>query len=203
MAKRKTDDSSLDQLHHYGLYIPTRTVTIGNGASDGEIDYSSAMQAMKNIHVLHQLSQTEPINIIMNTPGGSVDQGLAIYDLLSVISNPVAIFVYGRCYSMGAILLQAADRRVMLPNSALMIHRGSVAYEGDATAVDRWYRFEKHVDKTADAILLTSIREKHPAFTPARLRRLLATDTILVPAEAVAIGLADDILPVQGDSADE
>jgi ATP-dependent Clp protease protease subunit len=86
------------------------------------ITSESCGDIIKQIFCLEKENTKEPINIYINSPGGSVQDGLALYDVLTMISSPVYTYCIGQCASMGAIIFLAGVRRLMLPHSKIMIH---------------------------------------------------------------------------------
>ena len=86
-----------------------------------------AERAIKALHILDSTAPTgdKPITVIMNNPGGDEYHGMAIYDAIKSCKNHVTIVVFGMAMSMGSIILQAADKRVMSANSRVMIHYGT------------------------------------------------------------------------------
>ena len=118
---QRRDDA--DRFHDYGIHIPTRTIVISNA-----IDEVEAERVLKNIHILESINK-EPITIIINTPGGYVFQGMAIYGAIAACESYVTAIVRGQASSMGSLILQAADHRVVDPYAIIMIHHGSDGYD--------------------------------------------------------------------------
>jgi ATP-dependent Clp protease protease subunit len=86
------------------------------------ITSESCGDIIKQIFCLEKENNKDPIHIYINSPGGSVQDGLALYDVLTMISSPVYTYCIGQCASMGAIIFLAGVRRLMLPHSKIMIH---------------------------------------------------------------------------------
>jgi ATP-dependent protease ClpP protease subunit len=171
-----------------GIYTPTSTIYIG-----GEINAQTAEYAIKGILLLKGRPE---LSIILNTEGGDVTHGLAIYDTLkSCGETEVTITVVGECYSIGAWILQAGDRRVISPNAELMIHTGTDSFEKEHLKTLRnWVEFGRRREKVEEDIILDRIKEKHPTYTRSRLKKLLDFDTLLTAQGAVDLGLADEVL---------
>jgi ATP-dependent Clp protease, protease subunit len=91
----------------------------------GEINHASAARVMMQMLYLEDQKRGQDINFYINSPGGSVDDTLAIYDTMSFISSDVATFCIGRAYSGGAVLLCAGEKgkRHILPHAKVMIHQ--------------------------------------------------------------------------------
>ena len=91
----------------------------------GEINHTSAARVMMQMLYLENQKRGQDINFYINSPGGSVDDTLAIYDTMRFISSTVATFCIGRAYSGGAVLLAAGKKgkRHILPHAKVMIHQ--------------------------------------------------------------------------------
>lgn len=92
---------------------------------------------IKAMHIL-ETKNTKPITIIMNNPGGEWYNGMAIYDSIKDSKSKCTIKVYGSAMSMGSIILQAADHRIMMPNSRMMIHYGFDGIFGHPKIMEKW-----------------------------------------------------------------
>lgn len=207
MSKRAQKDF-IDQLHDYSLYIPTRTIYIGSesssdvGIDSGEsgVDHILAERFIKNMHLLESISK-EPITIILNNPGGDWYHGIAIYDAIKSSECYVTIIVYGHAMSMGSVILQAADKRIMAPNARLMIHYGYMGMSSNHSKIfDKWSEENKRINKEMESIYLEKMQAKNPHVTLPRLRRMLDFDTILSAAQTVKCGLADEVLSSESRS---
>ena len=141
----------------------------------------------------------EPIDIILNSPGGSVNAGLVIYDLIQECEGKVPINIYctGRAASMGAVILAGGQkgRRFILPHSKCMIHepliQGGVG--GSASSIK----------KTAESILETrsvtnGILAKHTGKTVEEIDEATSFDNYMNAEEAIRFGLCDEIRSVIG-----
>ncbi len=194
MARINRDD--VDKLYDYDLYIPSRTIYMGSVESDMEGGESGveAVMAERVIKALHLLDQKdEPITIIMNNPGGDWYHGMAIYDAIKGCQSHVTIKVYGMAMSMGGVILQAADKRIMSPNSRFMMHYGYMGWEGHSKTFDKWADENKKINSEMEQILLEKIQEKDPKYTLEDLKEALDHDTILDSQAAVDLGLADEV----------
>lgn len=197
MSKRINRDD-VDKLHDYSLYIPTRTLYMGSeefSMEDGEsgTDGKMAERMIKNLHILEGMNK-EPITIIMNNAGGDEYHGFAIYDAIRACKSRVEIRVFGHAMSMGSIILQAADERIMAPTSRQMIHYGTWGTDGHTKTSRKWSDEGVKIDEWMEKMYLNKIREKNPEFTLSHLKKLLDHDTFLTAQESVDLGLADKIL---------
>ena len=134
------------RLYEWGLDTFTRTLYINSTVSYPEesgVDVSMASNVAKGLRILENIDKKSiegdnPINIVLNTDGGSVIHGMAIYDCIKACKNYVNIQVLGNAMSMGGIILQAGDNRKMTPNAKLMMHYGNFYYEGSSVAAKSW-----------------------------------------------------------------
>lgn len=195
MARINRDD--VDKFHDYSIYIPTRTLFIGSHDFDegdeSGTDGQMAERLIKNIAILSEMPG-DNIVIIMNNPGGDVIHGMAIYDAIAACPKHVTIKVFGHAMSMGSIILQAADERILAPNSRFMIHYGSFGVNAVAKTAYNWAEENKKFDGWMENMYLGKIHEKLPAFKLNKLQKMLDFDTILTPEETIALGLADKVL---------
>lgn len=193
MARINRDD--VDKLYDYDLYIPSRTIYMGSVEAgengDSGVDAIMAERVIKALHLLDQ--KDEPITIITNNPGGDWYHGMAIFDAIKGCQSHVTIKVYGMAMSMGAVILQAADKRVMMPNARFMMHYGYMSFEGHSKTFDKWGEENKVINRHMESILLEKIQEVKPTFTLKQLEDMLNHDTILSADETVALGLADEV----------
>ena len=196
MSKRVNRDD-VDKFHDYKLYIPTRTIYMGSEATDddGESGCDSAMaeRVIKNLHILDTISQA-PITVIMNNIGGDVYHGLSIYDALQLCQSEIIVKVLGHAMSMGSIILQAADTRLMAPTSRQMIHYGTIDWGGHTKTFQKWAHEGSKVNRWMEDLYLTKIKQKHPNFKVDEIKNMLDHDTFLTAKESVKLGLADSII---------
>lgn len=103
----------------------------------GEINYASAARVMMQMLYLENEKRGQEINFYINSPGGSVDDTLALYDTMQFISSEVATFCIGRAYSGGAVLLSAGSpgKRHILPHAKVMIHQPYGGMTGQTTDI--------------------------------------------------------------------
>ncbi len=197
MAKKPARDD-LDRFHDYSIYLPSRTIYMGSEEhhiehGESGTDGAMAERLIKNLHILDTLSN-EPINISMNNLGGDVNHGLAIYDAIRACRSHVVITAYGYAMSMGSIILQAADERIMSPQASQMVHYGSMFVDKEAKTTYKIVAENKRIDLWMEQMYLEKIREKQPKFAVRRFREMLTNDTFLTAEESVELGLCDSIL---------
>ena len=162
----KLTKDDIDHFMDNDIYLPTRTIYMGSNGYDegGEsgVDFVMAERMVKTLHILDNFdvasrSGDKPIHIMMNNVGGEVTHGMAIYDAIEGCKNHVTIKVYGHAMSMGSIILQAADRRVMTKNSRIMIHYGYAGFGAHAKTTYQWNNEDKKYDRWMEDLFLNKI----------------------------------------------
>lgn len=185
MPQLRRDDS--DRFFDYSLHIPTRTIHLG-----GEVDDEMAEFFLKAMHLLS--SSTAPIKVILNSIGGDEYHGFAIYDAIACSESHVTVVMYGNAMSMGSIIPQAADDRVIAPHCCMMIHVGTWGHEENAHTAIAQAKENERILRLMEDIYLKRIHEKVPGFTRARVKRMLIDETYLTADRAVELGLADRVM---------
>lgn len=134
---------------------------------------------------------TKPIHMYINSPGGVVTAGLAIYDTMQYVKPPIATWCVGQACSMGSLLLAAGAEgmRYSLPNSRIMIHQPSGGAQGQATDIQ--IQAEEIVKLKKQLI---GIYSKHTKQEYDKLRDLMERDKFMSPEEAKELGLIDNVL---------
>ena len=138
----------------------------------------------------HEDSKKE-IQIYLNTPGGSVTAGLAIYDTMQYVKAPVSTICVGMAASMGAVLLGAGKKgkRFALPNSEILLHQVMGGAEGQASDIEI---SAKHIVKIKERI--NQILVKHTGQKTDKIERDTDRDFYLTSQEAKDYGLIDEII---------
>ena len=158
---------------------------------DGEVGQHTASLICAQLLFLESDNPDKAISLYINSPGGSVTAGMAIYDTMNFIKPKIHTIVMGQAASMGSLLATAGDKgnRYILPNARHMIHQPLGGASGQATDVEiqarellRW--------KT----VLTDIYVKHTGKTHKQLKADMERDNFMTAGEAVEYGLADKIL---------
>lgn len=158
-------------------------------SQEDEISSITTEKLFKHLKVLETISK-DPITLILNTAGGSTHQGIAIYDMIKGSPCHITIKVIGSAHSMGAIILQAADKRVMTKNSTLMIHYGQTAIDAENDNFKRWQKEYERMDGVLENIFAKKMRGK---MTKKALKEMLRFDTILDAEQSLKLGLVDEI----------
>lgn len=202
------DTNDVAYLHDHNIDISNREIYlhsyIGEGEEEGGIDYRSSVKFEKNLRYLNLLS-LEPILVHMHLPGGHWQDCLGMYDAIKASKADVVILAYAKAESSSSVLLQAADLRILMPNTNVLIHYGSFSMDAEhskaAAAGVEWNEREcdKMVDVFTDRCMNSSIcKEKNWKRMMAKKHIVsqLANkcDWILTAQQAVDYGFADGIL---------
>lgn len=164
------------------------------------VDESSAKDIIRKLWYLELTDPGKPITFVINSPGGSMDAGFAVWDQIQMISSPVTTLVTGLAASMGSVLsLSAAPkRRFATPNSRILIHQprlgGSI--QGQATDLDiQAKEMIKSRQKLVDIYVNATGKD------PKIIERAIDRDTWMSPEEALEYGLLDGIVASYKDIA--
>ncbi|MFZ1992085.1 MAG: ATP-dependent Clp protease proteolytic subunit [Alphaproteobacteria bacterium] len=135
----------------------------------------------------------------INSPGGYVTSGLAIYDTMQYVRPPVHTMVIGQAASMAALLLASGEKgyRFSLPNARIMVHQPSGGYQGQASDIERHAK-----DILATKERLNQIFVRHTGQKLDVVDEALDRDTFLSPKEALEFGIIDEVMskrPLPGD----
>ena len=170
----------------YSRLLQDRIVMLG-----GEVNDDTANSIVAQLLFLQAQDAKKDISMYINSPGGSVTAGLAIYDTMQFISCPVATYCVGQAASMGAVLLTAGakGKRFSLPGARIMIHQPWGGAEGKAS----------DIEITAREILrlkacLNEILAKHSGRTVEEVERDTDRDHFMSAEEAREWGLVDEVL---------
>jgi len=139
------------------------------------------------------------ISMYINSPGGHVHSGLAIYDTMQYIRSPVSTVCMGMAASMGSVILTAgaSGRRIALPNARIMVHQPSGGFRGQASDIER---HAEDIIKTKRR--LNEIYVHHTGQTYEEVERKLDRDTFMSAEEAKEWGLIDDVFTRRDASED-
>jgi ATP-dependent Clp protease protease subunit len=170
---------------------------------EGEVHDQMANLIVAQMLYLEAENPEKEISLFINSPGGSVTAGLAIYDTMQFIKCPVATYVMGQAASMGSFLAQsgAPGRRFVLPEARTMIHRVSSGTRGTSGSVhvqdlqfeDAKRSFEESV-RINKRLTELYVRHNTAGKTYDELFSTMKFDTFLSSDEAVAYGLADSVM---------
>ena len=153
-------------------------------------DYMSNL-IVAQLLFLESENPEKDISIYINSPGGSISAGLAIYDTMQFISPSISTLCIGQAASMGAILLAGGDKgkRFALPNSRIMIHQPLGGFQGQASDFEIHAKEILHMKKVVNEILA-----KHTGQTIKKIEKDTDRDNFLDTSAAISYGLVDSVL---------
>lgn len=157
----------------------------------GDIEDNMANAICAQLLFLQSQDPKKPINVYINSPGGIVTSGLAIYDTMNYVKCPIATYCIGQAASMGAILLSAGTKgmRYALPNARIMIHQPSGGAEGQATEIEISY---KEIQRLKD--ILNGILAKQTGKKLSEIEKYTDRDHFMPADEAKKFGLIDKVI---------
>lgn len=156
----------------------------------GEINRESVYSLILQLRYLHSADPEKEITMYINSPGGSVSDGLALYDVMKGISCPIRTVCVGMAASMGSLLFAAGNKRDMLPHATVMIHDPlTTGISGSALSVDQASR---RLMETRE--ITASILADHTGHTIEEVYEKTRQDSYFNAEEAVAWHLADRII---------
>lgn len=198
--------NNINDIHTYNIDIENREIYLHSYISDvdeGGVDYRSAIMFEKNLRHLNLIS-LDPILVHMHLPGGDWQDCLGIYDNIKASKSKVVIVAYAKVESSSTVLLQAADLRILSPNTNFLVHYGSISVDNEhkaALSMVQWSEkeSEKMIDIFTEKCMNSRMcKEKNWKRMMARKHIVsqLATkrDWILTAEEAVDYGFADGVL---------
>ncbi|MDY2648481.1 MAG: ATP-dependent Clp endopeptidase proteolytic subunit ClpP [Pyramidobacter porci] len=170
----------------YSRLLKDRIVFLGDEIND---DVANAVVAQ--LLFLESESPERDISIYINSPGGSVSAGLAIYDTMQFVKCDVSTIVVGMAASMAAVLLSAgaAGKRIALPNSRIMIHQPLGGAQGQASDIEIQAR---EIIKTKET--LNNILVKHTGQSMRKVKGDTDRDFYMTAQEALAYGIVDKVI---------
>jgi ATP-dependent Clp protease protease subunit len=170
----------------YSRLLKDRIVFLGSAIND-EVSNSIVAQLL----FLQSDDPKSDIHLYINSPGGSVTAGLAIYDTMQFVTCDVATYCIGQCASMGAVLLTAGARgkRRALPNSRIMIHQPLAGMEGTAEEIMIHAKEFKNLKGRLNKILL-----KHTGHPLEKIEQDTDRDRFMSPEEALDYKLIDQVI---------
>lgn len=166
----------------------------------GGIDDNTASVVTAQLLFLESESPKKEISMYINSPGGYVSSGLAIYDTMQYIRCPISTVCVGQAASMGSLLLAAgeAGMRIALPNARVMVHQPSGGYRGVASDIER------HAEEILELKQrLNQIYVKHTGQDYDTIERKLDRDTFMTAEEAKDFGLIDQVYERRKDDSEK
>jgi ATP-dependent Clp protease protease subunit len=213
MARMDTQSQRQDDIQALGL-VPMVIETSGRGerAYDiysrllkerviflvGPVNDVTANLVVAQLLFLESENPDKDVFLYINSPGGSVSAGLAIYDTMQFIKPDVSTLCIGQAASMGAFLLAAGapGKRYCLPNSRVMIHQPMGGFQGQASDIEIHAKEILHIKQRLNEMLA-----KHTGQPLERIERDTDRDTFLSAEAAVEYGIVDKLLTQRSDAA--
>ena len=175
----------------FSRLLKDRIVLLGS-----EVNDAVASLICAQLLFLESQDPEKEIYLYINSPGGSVTAGMAIYDTMNYITPPIATVCMGRAASMGAFLLSAGQKgmRYALPNSQVMIHQPLGGFQGQATDIDIHAREILRMRETLNGLLA-----KHTGQPIEKIAQDTERDNFMTAEMAQAYGLVDKVLASRRD----
>jgi ATP-dependent Clp protease protease subunit len=170
----------------YSRLLNERIIFLGT-----PIDDQVANLVVAQLLHLESEDPEKDISIYINSPGGSIYSGLAIYDTMNFVKPDIATMCVGVAMSMGSLLLAAGTKgkRAVLPNSRILIHQPSAGFEGQSTDIEIHAREILKVRESIDQIYAN-----HTGLSQEQVRRDMERDRFFTAEQAVEYGLVDRVL---------
>lgn len=177
-ARKQPFDLFADMLRERSVFL------------NGQIDDELAAAVCAQLLFLDEKSKDRPIVLYINSPGGMVTAGLAIYDAMQYVASEVSTVCMGTASSMAALLLAggAPGRRIALPNASFVLHQPSGGYQGSAADIERHAE-----DILRVKARLARLYAKHCGRNLEEVERTLDRDYFMNAEEARAWGLVDHV----------
>ena len=186
-TKSKSSEGKSSHIKIQDTFLEQRKVFLW-----GEVSDKSARDVTEKLLYLQFTDPGKPITFYINTPGGSITAGMAIYDTMQLISSPIKVVVTGMAASMGSILLSGAEKgqRVLYPHSRVLIHQPLISGQMIAVAVDIHIQ-AKEMEKLRDE--LNNILAEASGQPLEKIQKDTDRDFYMTAEEAIEYGLADSI----------
>ncbi|CAJ1979194.1 unnamed protein product [Sphenostylis stenocarpa] len=158
---------------------------------NGPISDDTAHVVVAQLLFLESENPSKPIHMYLNSPGGAVTAGLAIYDTMQYIKSPVNTICMGQAASMGSLLLAAGAKgeRRSLPNATIMIHQPSGEFSGEAKNIAV---HAKNIVRLWDS--LNELYAKHTGKSVEVIQKNMDADNFMTPQEAKDFGIIDEVI---------
>ena len=174
----------------YSRLLKDRIIFVGG--YEGEFTTDSANTLIAQLLYLDSDDNTKDINLYINSPGGMVTAGLAVYDTMQFIKSPITTICMGMAMSFGAVILAAGNKgkRYALPNSRIMIHQPLVGgISGQATDIIVEAKEMAHTRK-----VLEEIMAKHTGQAFEKINKDMERNNYMSAEEALAFGIIDEVI---------
>ena len=179
----------------YSRLLKDRIIFLGSEVNDAVADVIAAQ-----LLFLESEDPEQDIHLYVNSPGGSVTAGLAIYDTMQYVTPDVSTMCVGQAASMGAVLLTAgaAGKRFALPHSRIMLHQPLGGVQGQATDIDIHAREVLRIREE-----LNNILTKHTGQTMKKIEKDTDRDMFMTSKQALDYGVIDEVISSRKKDGDE
>ena len=203
MSNKLDKSYRTSEIHDYGIDIERREIFLQNKeeVDNSGVDHRMSQQFLRNIRILESLSD-EPIKIYMQSIGGCWYSGMGIYDAIKNSPCKTIIVAYNQVESMSSVILQAADKRVLMPSCWFMCHYGSTEISVDYLSSQNWAKIDKiNSDIMVDIYAAKCVKGQYFKDREYGLsqvksyikRKMKDGDWYLTPEDAVSFGFADNV----------
>lgn len=175
------------------IYVGSHDSEMQSGEGESGTDCQMSEYFIKAMIHLNRISN-KPIVIHMNNLGGDWFHGMAMYDAIRASNSHIYGICWGHAMSMGSIIIQACDSRIVAPHCTFMIHDGTECLAGGCKSVEAWAKHTAKTRKRMYEIYLSRMKAAKPRITIHKIEELCSHDTLYTSEEAVSNGLADWVL---------
>src|SRR4030043_1530361 len=194
----KMETTNMDFYNQYGQYQRYRQMSLDDMLLEnrivfliGEISYQRAAEVIMKMLYLDNLKRNSEISLYINSPGGSVDDTMAIYDTMRFVSSPIATFCIGRAQSGAAIILSAGTKgkRHALPHAKVLLHQPWGGVSGQAADI----KIQAEEIPKAKS-MINELLAKHTGQPVEKIAAETERDRYMTAEEAHEYGLIDEVL---------
>jgi len=198
---------NIEPYHQYGQYQRYRQMSLDDMLLEnrivfliGQISYERAAEVIMKMLYLDNLKRSNEISLYINSPGGSVDDTMAIYDTIRFVSSPIATYCIGRAQSGAAVILAAGSKgkRYALPHAKVMLHQPWGGVSGQAADI-KIQAEEILKAKT----MINEILSKHTGQSVEKIASETERDRYMTAEEAQKYGLIDEVLQEEDKDKDK
>ena len=198
---------NIEPYHQYGQYQRYRQMSLDDMLLEnrivfliGQISYERAAEVIMKMLYLDNLKRSNEISLYINSPGGSVDDTMAIYDTIRFVSSPIATYCIGRAQSGAAVILAAGSKgkRYALPHAKVMLHQPWGGVSGQAADI-KIQAEEILKAKT----MINEILSKHTGQSVEKIATETERDRYMTAEEAQKYGLIDEVLQEEDKEKDK
>lgn len=198
-------DAKTNQIYLMGEWNYVMVAEADVSATDPGVEYSMSSRFIRNLNLLMRRNN-DPILIHMKTCGGDWQEGMAVYDMIKSCPNPITILSYTNARSMSSIILQAANKRVLMPHSTFMFHEGTADLSGTVKQAETEI-IEIKIAKEIMINLYTDVMKKQgklKRWSRKRIKEWLTDqikqkeDVYMNAKQSVQYGFADEVFGQDG-----